>query len=259
MASEQPMILTILGSGTAVPSTRRAAPGHLLRVGGDRLVFDTGPGTMRRLLDVGVTHDQVTHLFYSHNHLDHTGELAPWLFTARIPASARTAPMSICGSSGFMRMLSSLRDLHGDWLDAPTYTLSLVTMDGAVASPIAFESWSVQAFPVDHIESSLAYRVTHASGKTFVYTGDTDLCDDLIPLARDADLLLIEASAPDEQKMPKHLTPSEAGRVASRAGARKVVLTHFYPACDEVDMLGQLRRTFTGEALLAEDGLTLEI
>jgi ribonuclease BN (tRNA processing enzyme) len=59
--------------------------------------------------------------------------------------------------------------------------------------------------------------------------------------------------------VPRHLTPSAAGEVASRAGTRRVVLTHFYPACDGVDMLQQLRKTYAGEAVLAEDGMTLDL
>ena len=149
--------------------------------------------------------------------------------------------------------------MYGHWVEASTYDLTLVTMSGANRPAVEFGDWKVQAFPVNHIESSVGYRVTHATGKTFVYTGDTDLCDDLIPLARNADLLLIESSSPDEEKMPKHLTPSEAGDVARQANAGKVVLTHLYPACDNADMLGQLRRTYDGEAMIAEDGVTVKI
>jgi len=156
-----------------------------------------------------------------------------------------------------MRRLESLRALYGDWLDARTYRLGLLALSpGATARG---DGWSLEAFAVNHIESSLGYRVQGPDGRVFVYTGDTDVCEELIAPCRDADLLLIEASTPDEEKLPRHLTPSEAGSIAARAGARKVVLTHFYPRCDEVDMLAQLRRTCSAEAVLAEDGMRLEV
>lgn len=260
------MELIILGSGTAAPSLRRGAPGYLLAPGGDRVVLETGCGTMARLLKAGVSHDQVSHILYSHNHLDHTGELASWLFTSRIPASARTAPLTIAGSAGFMRMLASLRALYGHWLDAETYALTLVTLGAAggdgdrTAGPVvSFGSWSVQAFPVNHIESSLGYRITDDHGRVLAFTGDSDRCGSLVEMARGADLLLIEASSPDGEKIEGHLTPSEAGEIARRAGVGRVVLTHFYPACDQADMLGQLRRTYDGEAVLAEDGMRVTI
>ncbi len=253
------MDLTILGSGTAVPSLRRGAPGYLVRAGGDLLVLDTGPGTMSRLLKEGVAHEGVTHLLYSHNHLDHSGELAPWLFASRIPASARVNRLTIIGSAGFMSMLDSLREIYGHWIDPATYTLDRIEMDGPARRRAAFAGWEVTASPVNHIESSLAYRITSVEGRSLVYSGDTDMSEDLVELARGADLLLIEASSPDGQKIESHLTPSLAGVIASRAGVRKVVLTHFYPACDGVDMLAQLHRTYQGEAVLAQDGMRLTV
>ena len=253
------MELVVLGSGAAVPSARRAAPGFLLRAGVDAAVLDTGWGTMDRLLAAGVGLQSVSHLLYTHNHLDHTAELAPWLFASRVPTAARAAPLTICGSAGFMRMLSSLRSLYGHWLDAASYPLRLVTMDGSRSDPVAFEGWTARAYAVSHIESSVAFRITNDSGKSLVYTGDSAACDELVEAARDADLLLIEASSPDGDELPGHMTPSEAGAIASRAGARRVLLTHLTPTCDGVDMLAQLRRTYDGEAAVAEDGMRLQV
>lgn len=251
------MELIVLGSGTAVPSLRRGAPGYLLRVGGDALVFDAGSGTMARLLAAGLDHRQITHIFCTHNHLDHFGELPAWLFAARIPHHARTTPLTIGGSAGFTSMLGALRQMYGHWLDAATYQLTIVSLKPGAA--IAGNGWKLEAFPVSHIESSLAYRVTDSSGRVFAYTGDSEPCDSLVELARNADLLLIESSTPDGERIEGHMTPADAGEIARRAGARRVALTHFYPACDAADMLGQLRRVFDGAALLAEDGMKVMI
>ena len=251
------MELTILGSGTAVPSLRRGASGYLLRAGGDTMVFDAGSGTMARLLAAGVEHHQVSHIFCTHNHLDHSGELPTWLFAARIPAHARTTPLTIGGSAGFTTLLATLRQTYGHWLDATTYPLTIVTL--RPGATLTGDGWRLEAFPVSHIESSLAYRVTDQAGRVFAYSGDSQPCDSLVDLARDADLLLIEASTPDGQQLEGHMTPAGAGAVARRAGARKVVMTHFYPACDAADMLGQIRRVFDGVAIIAEDGMKVEV
>lgn len=253
------MELTVLGSGTAIPSLRRGAAGYLVRTGHDRVVMDCGPGTLTRLLRTGVRHDEVGHVLCTHTHLDHIGDLPHWLFLSRIPWVERSSPLTIMGSSGVMQMLQGLRELHGDWMDARAYELSKITMDPGGRAVADFDGWSVRAWPVRHIDSSLAFRITDAEGRSLAYTGDSDMCDDLVELARDVDLLLIEASSPDGQKIPGHLTPSEAGEVARRAGARRVMLTHFYPPCDNVDMLGQLRRTFEGDAVLAADGMTVTV
>ena len=251
--------LTILGSGTAAPSLRRGASGHLLTIGDERLVFDTGPGTLDRLVRAGVDPHSVTHLFYTHNHLDHTGELASWLFASRLPLGGRSAPLAIVGSAGFMELLDRLQTAYGRWVEPEAYRLDRVTLDAAARSSHEGKRWSAQAFPVDHIPSSRGDPVSHDTGKTFVYTGDTGPRDNLAQDCRDADLLLIEASTPDGTALPRHLTPSLAGEAATRAGARRVVLTHFYPPCDRVDMLEQLRKTWDGEAALAEDGMTFDL
>ncbi|MDY6953524.1 MAG: MBL fold metallo-hydrolase, partial [Thermodesulfobacteriota bacterium] len=90
-------------------------------------------------------------------------------------------------------------------------------------------------------------------GCSVVYSGDTDLCENLVTLAKDADLLVCESALPDEMKVPGHLTPSLAGHIATRAGVKRLVLTHFYPECDTVDVFAQCRKTYQGDLVLAED------
>ncbi|MBT8358194.1 MAG: MBL fold metallo-hydrolase, partial [Deltaproteobacteria bacterium] len=72
--------VTILGSGTCVPSLKRSSCSILLDVNGSKLLFDSGPGTMKRLLEVGTTIFDISFIFYSHLHPDHTGELVTFLF-----------------------------------------------------------------------------------------------------------------------------------------------------------------------------------
>jgi len=79
----------------------------------------------------------------------------------------------------------------------------------------------------------------------------------LVDLARGADLLVLEAANPF--KVPGHLTPAEAGRLAAKAGVGRVLLTHFYPPCDEVDVVALAAQEFSGEVLRAEDGLRLTV
>jgi ribonuclease BN (tRNA processing enzyme) len=115
---------------------------------------------------------------------------------------------------------------------------------------------TIQTGPVNHIPSSLAYRLEF-DGRAAVYAGDTDWSEALIELARGADCLILEASNPF--KVPGHLTPGEAGLLAAQAGVPVLILTHFYPPCDEVDMLAACRQDFGGEVMLAEDGQRLTI
>jgi ribonuclease BN (tRNA processing enzyme) len=47
--------------------------------------------------------------------------------------------------------------------------------------------------------------------------------------------------------------------MATRAGARKLVLTHFYPDCEGVDLVQECRRTYSGPLILAEDLMRIEV
>jgi ribonuclease BN (tRNA processing enzyme) len=60
-------------------------------------------------------------------------------------------------------------------------------------------------------------------------------------------------------KTDGHLTPSYAGRMARLANIKKLVLTHFYPACDSMEITEQCRRAYAGPLILAEDLLTIQL
>jgi ribonuclease BN (tRNA processing enzyme) len=99
----------------------------------------------------------------------------------------------------------------------------------------------------------VAFRLTGPGGKRLVYSGDTDDSEPLADLARQADLLICEASFPESRKVPGHLTPALAGAIAARAGVRRLMLTHFYPVCAETDIAAECRRTYSGPLILARD------
>ena len=251
-----PMQLTILGSGTAIPSLRRGSPGLLVEVAGQSLLFDGGAGTLPRLLRAGVTVLDLDRVFYTHLHPDHTGDLVPLLFALRNPAWQRTKPLYITGPKGFRAYHEGLVELYGDWIAAKGYELALEEILEEVTHG---EGFQVVPREVVHLRHSLCYRVESADGKSLVYSGDTTYCDAIIEAARGADLLVLECSAPDEQPMKNHLTPTQAGQIAALAGCRRLVLTHFNPICDEYDIVTPCRKVFGGELILAEDLMRLPV
>jgi ribonuclease BN (tRNA processing enzyme) len=250
------MELTILGSGTSVPSLTRGSAGYLVRHGKSLLLLDSGPGTLQRVLWSGASLEEITHVLYSHTHVDHTADLAPLLFTSRNPSSPRRAPLTIGGSREFLEFFEEISVLYGTWIEATTYERAVIELDGRRRE---MGDLAVTARRVPHIASSIALRIEDPAGRTMVYSGDTGESGDLAELAAGVDLLLIEASFPDGREVKGHLTPASAGRIASKARPGKVVLTHFYPPCDAVDMLSQLRAAWPGEAALAEDGMRIRI
>ena len=102
-------------------------------------------------------------------------------------------------------------------------------------------------------------------GRTVVITGDTRPCAATIQMSHHADLLVHEATFGDEEA-PRaaetmHSTAREAGTVAQMAKVKTLVLTHFSArySRDASDLGREAREAFTGELLLAKDGLTVDV
>ncbi|MEJ2097967.1 MAG: MBL fold metallo-hydrolase, partial [Deltaproteobacteria bacterium] len=88
--------VTILGSGTCVPSLKRSSCSVLIEMEQEKLLLDSGPGTMHRLLEAGVEIFDLTYICYSHFHPDHTGELVPLIFANKYPdAFQRKHPLAL--------------------------------------------------------------------------------------------------------------------------------------------------------------------
>ncbi len=252
--------ITILGSGTCVPSLRRTSCSVLIETGGKKLLFDSGAGVMRRLLEAGETIFDIDFIFYSHFHPDHTGELVPFFFATKYPTEKqRQTLLTITAGRGFKRFYDDLKAVYGHWIELEEGLLNIAELDIQIADRRIYKAFTVLSIPVVHNPESIAYRIISLQGKSVVYSGDTDFSENLIMLSQDADLLICESAFPDEQKTPGHLTPSLAGAIAKQANVRKLVLTHLYPQCDLTDIRAQCRRNYDGPLIIAEDLMKIEI
>jgi ribonuclease BN (tRNA processing enzyme) len=253
--------ITILGSGTCVPSLVRNPCSFLMQTGGHNLLFDCGPGTMHRLLEIGVSIFDISHIFFSHFHPDHIGELASFLFALKYPSPppSRKHDLTIVAGQGFHSFFERLKTVYGDWIVLPAKHFSVIELNTQKADRHVFPAFTVSSMPVAHRPESLAYRIVDPNGKALVYSGDTDVCDGLATIATDADLMICESAFPDDQKVDGHLTPSLAGKIAQAAAVRRLVLTHFYPACDNADIENQCRSAYSGEIVLARDLMTFTL
>jgi len=255
-----PTSVTILGSGTCVPSLKRSSCAVFLEIGSAKILLDSGPGTMHRLLSAGVEIFDIDIICYSHFHPDHTGELVPFIFATKYPDSnRRNKVLTITGGKGFLSFINRLNDVYGDWMELPEGMLRFVELDSNGRDSRSFASFTIETMPMNHREESLGYRITDLDGKSIVYSGDTDTNKNLVSLASGADLLICESAMPDELKVPGHLTPSLAGDMATRAQVKKLVLTHLYPECDRVDLRAQCRKTYQGPLVIAEDLMKIEV
>ena len=250
--------ITVVGTGTVVPSLERRQSCIVVRAGGETLVFDLGSGAVRGMLRAGLDLFSVDRIFFTHFHPDHMVDVVPLLFSINYGSQeTRTKPLSVSGPEPFSEFWADLMKVWGEWMvgDYPTLVSELPR---ECPSPIEFDACKVSWAPAEHRPESIAYRLD-AESSAFVYTGDTGYSESVIGLARGADTLLIECAFPDDAPVPGHLTPSAVSRIASEAGVNRVVLTHIYPATDQLDLASEVGDGFDGEVIVAEDGLTLEV
>ena len=252
--------LVVLGSCGAWPEPGRACSGYVLEHEGFRLVLDLGYATLPRLLSVlgSIAADGLDAVIVTHRHADHAVDVHG-LMRARGFGSPGAAKLPLYAPTGVLELVSAVQgdaDLVSDVFDwhalpAPAYDVG----------PFRLES---MALP--HFVPNAGVRLS-SPGLTVAYTGDTGPDPALIHLGRDADLYVMDCSDPRQQESTPSgpageqllLNAVDAGRAAQAAGARRLLLTHFLPGNDREASRAAAAAVFSGEVLLADEGLEISL
>ncbi|HUL21820.1 MAG TPA: MBL fold metallo-hydrolase [Thermodesulfobacteriota bacterium] len=248
--------LIVIGSGTGIPSLKRGAPGFIVLSDSARLLIDSGSGTLGRMLEVGVTFRDPDVLLYTHIHPDHVSDLVPIIFASKYADQPREKGLLCIGGPGFQSYFEKLKNLYGSWVDPQSYPLTLREIS---EEALVYRDVRISSKPMAHIAESVGYRIEFKDGKSMAISGDTDYCQNIIDLAFEVDLLVIECSFPDTKKVEGHLTPSLAGKIGVESRCKKLLLTHLYPVCDQFDILMQCRQVYSGPIILGEDFMRISI
>ncbi|UCF05719.1 MAG: MBL fold metallo-hydrolase [bacterium] len=252
-----PLRVTILGSGTIIPSLERRATALLVETGEQRFLFDCGPCVLEALEEAGTSFHSLERIFITHYHPDHTLGIGHLLSAINNDRDRfESAQLVLYGPRGLEEFMERLDMLYRSLVMKSDY-LRLVEIDEG-ALTIEGES-RIGAVRADHGErTALSYRMDHG-GVSFVYTGDTAYTERLVEFAREADLLVTECSFPDDQAVPGHLTPGGVGSLASKAGVGGVVLVHMYPRFGDSDPAASVRKHYNGPVVVASDGMTIDL
>jgi ribonuclease Z len=133
--------VVFLGTGGSVPTARRATACVLVRVGGERLLFDCGEGAQRQMQrSPGLV--QLDELYITHYHADHYLGVPGLLKTYDL--QGREKPLRVIGPPGLIDLFSSLRRIFGKL----AYEVELVELEAGEA--ITHDGYAVRAFDVDH-------------------------------------------------------------------------------------------------------------
>jgi ribonuclease BN (tRNA processing enzyme) len=248
--------LIVIGSGTGIPSLKRGAPGLIVISDSTRLLIDSGSGTLGRMLEVGVTYRDPDLLLYTHIHPDHVSDLVSIIFASKYADQPREKELLCIGGPGFKSYFEKLKNLYGLWIEPQSYQLTIKEIS---RKGLVYRDLKILSRPMAHISESVGYRIEFKDRKSMAVSGDTDYCQNIIDLAFEVDLLILECSFPDGKKVEGHLTPSLAGRIALESGCKKLLLTHLYPVCDQFDILDQCRQVYQGEIILGEDLMRIGI
>jgi ribonuclease BN (tRNA processing enzyme) len=252
------MRLTTVGTGTAAPTAGRVQSGHLVDAGAVRLLMDCGSGIATRLADIGAPWQTISHLALTHFHADHVVDVPTLLYAWRYgQLPPRSLPLEIIGPPGTLRLLSGFAGVFGNGLLTLGFPISVRELtpetDADLGSDVV-----LRCHKVPHTAESVAYSVERG-GRRIVYTGDTGPDPALGDWARGCDVLLAECSLPEAMAMATHLTPRQCGSLGAAARPGTLVLTHFYPPVESVDIRGEVGEQFDGAVALATDGWTLDL
>ena len=136
-------------------------------------------------------------------------------------------------------------------------------IDFDVAAGESFEvgPFRVDTWPLPHYLPNAGLRLA-AGGRVLAYTGDTGPSPAIVELARAADLLLAEASFPEQvpASAARYLSSArQAGEAAAAAGAGRLLLTHLLPGSVPEEAEEAARRAYHGELGVARAGAVVDL
>lgn len=242
--------VTVLGSCGAFPEPGRASSGFLVERDGYRLVLDLGYATFPRLLK-HCPDGAVDAVAITHEHPDHCVDLHA-LFRMRLYGRRWTTKLPLYCPPGVLERLGGLE---------PEVDLGAVFDIHELPGSYQVGPFELTSMLLPHYVPNAGIRL-RADGIALAYTGDCGPDPLLADLGRDADLFIVEATdreGESRQRSRNLMTAAEAGHWAGRAGARRLMLTHFWPGNDRAASLSAARSAFEGEVLLADEDLVVTL
>lgn len=237
------MRITVLGKSPAWQDAGGACSGYLIEDAGTTLLLDCGNGVFGKLRE-RCDYTDVDAVLISHLHADHFIDLVPYSYALLL--TPRQQPVPVAGHPGTddparprliapPGALQTFRTVVGAWGDEELIEKAFRLEHYDVDSTVEIGPLTATFAEVPHFVRTHAVNLTSSSGGgRFTFGADCRPCEELVEVARDTDLLFVEATLPRPERtgIRGHLTPAEAGEHARRAGAKRVVLTHI---SDELD------------------------
>jgi ribonuclease BN (tRNA processing enzyme) len=235
--------LTVVGCSPAWPNPGGAQSGYLVE-GSGRVLLDCGPGVLARLRERDGW-PEVDAIVITHFHLDHWGDLVPWVWGSMYLMGRGDDPPrpQVFVPPNGVRVLEDF----GTRLGFPDMFERVFELaEYSEERPFEADGHMVQAFQVPHYRlDAYALRVT-SDARTLAYSGDSGPSDRLADSAREADLFVCEATLlrGELDGEPRgHLSLEEALDAFGNSQAKRLLVTH-RPA--ELETAASLELAFDG-------------
>lgn len=257
----------------------RANASVFLEDGGSGVLLDCGPGSLERLIRAGRTLNDVHAVFFSHMHHDHVLAWPEILMRRTFPGSSGPPPVyGPTGTAELMKRAGHFVELLAARPGA-SFDPDGVVEELAPGGSVSVGSLTATCVEVPHAPELQCFAWKLSSrGATVVYSGDTSPAPDvMVPFARDADLLIHDAyssdtlsarlaqASPEVRELASRIVPTthsevrSVGPIAEAAGVKRLVLTAILPTEDTELLAQQAADGFSGEVIVAYDGLSLEV
>ena len=248
------MKLTIVGCAGSFPSAESPASCYLIEApyegGTYRLVLDLGNGALgalQRYVDLRA----VDAIALSHLHADHCFDMSGFYVVSKYHpegALARIPVLAPIGTSDRLAKASGIEEPEG-------MTEQFEFRDHVDGRAVQLGPFTITPRLVDHPVTAFALRVATET-HVIAYSGDTGPTDALVEVAEGADIFLCEASFLESCDNPPslHLTGAEAGDHATRAGVRRLLITHIPAWTDASEVEADTKSTWDGPCELVSPG-----
>jgi len=255
--------LTVLGGSAAWPNPGQGCSAYLVQDGSTSILLDCGPNTLLELRK-HVDYTRLDAIVISHCHSDHILDLVPYRYGLLYgpERSANRIPVWLPpGGHERMEMLGNAFDGQGEPQDSfwdGAFDLAEYDPDEG----LVLGSLSIRFALTQHFIPCYAMRVEDASNGTIFYSSDTGSVQPLLSLVDGAEVVIAEATLDDHGGRPEaergHMTPEDAGRLASAGGAHTLIVTHLWSERPDTVVERKASEHFGGTIVIAKPGLRID-
>jgi ribonuclease Z len=242
----------ILGSANAVPKIGQENTHLYAQAENHRILVDCGDNALVSLKKNKVDPNTITDLVLTHFHPDHAGSLPLFIMTMWL--EKRNLPLTIHGLEFTLDRAKALLGLFGwnNWAGVYPVSFNPVNDEG-LTTLIQDVNVKVTGMPVKHLIPTIGLRIDFKDGKSVTYSCDTEPCENLMSLAKGADILLQESAGPGKG----HTSAAQAGEIATTANVKHLVLIHYDQSVGGQQLIKAAQENYKGEVSLAVDGMSL--